>query len=146
MHTRSLSQVFSATSWAGGKSACLHDLTARRLGCDIPKKVGMGPFEVLLQRGNVLEPALVLCIPHAVHVVVALLLVEVFVAQRAEQRGLPLAEVGRKVVRNGDGWEDDRLLLSLQLHLHLRVSLPCCCLSSSAPEVWITAPVFELDV
>lgn len=102
----------------------LHDRTARRLGRDVGEtgyQTGVAPFEVLLQQGDALEPALVLRVPHAVHVVVALLLVVVLLAEGTEQRGLPLARFGREVVRDGDGWEDDCLLLPLQLGLRFCV-------------------------
>lgn len=132
----------SIGKWTG----CLHDRTARRLGCDVGEtgyQAGMTPLEVLLQQGDALEAALVLRVPHAIHVVVALLLVVVLLTKGAEQRGLPLAQFGREVVRDGDGWEDDRLLLPLQLGLCFCVQFPLRCYCFSC--FWLAASVLELD-
>jgi len=101
----------------------------------------MAPFKVFLQFGNALKPTFILSVPDTVHVIVSLLFVVVVVAEGTKQRGLPLARFGWKVIRDGDGREQDGFLLALLFRGRVRGGgLP------GRVSVLVAYSVFELDV
>lgn len=72
----------------------------------------MAPLQMLLESRNAFEPS-ALRIPHALHVAVALFLVVVLVAVRAQDPRPPLAYFGGHVVCHGHRCEYYRLLLAV---------------------------------